>query len=190
MQVKTAVHESVLDDIRQGLTATVRVDAFKEKSYRGTVQSVAVLPDQDSWMSSDTKEYETIVTVDEEVEQLKPGMTAVVEIHVDLLENVLSVPVQAIKEIKGDTWCYVDGGRSIERRPVTLGRTNDKFVEVRAGLEEGDRVVLNPMAIMDEESDDGKTEISPEGDPGEPPPKRTPPLPRTDADPKIAGRSR
>lgn len=148
MQVKTAVHESVLDQIKPDLPATIRVDAFPDKSYRGTVKSVAVLPDQGSWMSSDTKVYETIVTIDEDVERLKPGMTAVVDIHVALLRDVLSVPVQAIDQIKNDCWCYVEADGGLERRLVTLGSTNEKFVEVRTGLAAGDRVVLNPMAIL------------------------------------------
>jgi len=167
MQVKTAVHESVLDEVKAGLPATIRVDAFPERSYRGSILSVAVLPDQGGWMSSDTKVYKTTVTVDEEVQQLKPGMTAVVEIHVDRLKDVLSVPVQAVVQIGSESWCYVGDGGSVERRVVQLGRTNTKFVEIREGLVEGDRVVLNPMAIVDEAQQEEQS-ISPEGD--SPPP--------------------
>jgi RND family efflux transporter MFP subunit len=149
MQVKTAVHESVLDQIKRGLTATIRVDAFPEMRYRGSVASVAVLPDQGGWMSSDTKVYETVVTIDESVRQLKPGMTAVVEIHVDHLADVVSVPVQAIVQIEDQTWCYVEENGRPMRRCVRLGMTNNKFVEVTSGLEVGERVVLNPSAIPD-----------------------------------------
>jgi HlyD family secretion protein len=161
MQVKTAVHESVLDQIQRDLSATVRVDAFPDRTYKGSVQSVAVLPDQGGWMSSDTKVYETYVTIDEEVLRLKPGMTAVVEIHVDRLEDVLSIPVQSVVQVAGDNWCYVDSG-GIERRTLDLGTTNDKFVEVRGGLSVGDHVVLNPSAIMEQSGKNG-TDISPEG---------------------------
>lgn len=162
MQVKTAVHESVLDQIQQGLPATIRVDAFPDRTYTGSVQSVAVLPDQGGWMSSDTKVYETYISIDEEVKRLKPGMTAVAEIHVNRLENVLSIPVQSVVQVAGDSWCYVDKSGAVERRILDLGLTNDKFVEVRKGLEVGDRVVLNPSAIMDEGERSG-TAISPDG---------------------------
>ncbi len=158
MQVQTAVHESVLDQVRIGLRATIRVDAFPNRSYEGTVQSVAVLPNQEGWMTSDTKIYDTTVIIDEEVQQLKPGMTAVVEIHVDLLEDVLSVPVQAVVQVENDSWCYVESHGKIERRLLTLGRTNDKFVEIRKGLSQGDQVVLNPMAIVDESELQRKSE--------------------------------
>ena len=83
MQVKTSVHESVQNKIEEGLTATIRIDAFPDRAYSGTVKSVGVLPDQGSWHSGDTKMYETYVTIDEAVEQIKPGMTAMVEIQID-----------------------------------------------------------------------------------------------------------
>ncbi len=149
MQVKTAVHESVLDRIKKGLNASIRVDAFPDRQYNGTVQSVAVLPDQGGWMSSDTKVYSTVVTIDQEVEQLKPGMTAVVQIHVDHLRDVLAIPVQSIVQIGNSTWVYVQEKGHPARRAVELGVTNDRFVQIRNGLSFGDQVVLNPTAIAD-----------------------------------------
>ncbi len=153
MQVNTAVHESVLDQVRPGLKAVVRVDAFADRSYQGTVKSVAVLPDQGGWLASDTKVYKTIVTVDEEVAQLKPGMTAVVEIDIEQLKNIVSVPIQAIVQRGSENWCYVKTPGDVEKRPVTLGKTNDKFVEIKQGLTDNDMVVLNPTSLVDEENE-------------------------------------
>jgi HlyD family secretion protein len=158
MQVKTAVHESVLDLIAPGLPTTVRVDAFPDRSYDGTVRSVAVLPDQDNWMSSDTKVYRTVVSIDQEVDQLKPGMTAVVEIHVADLHDIIAVPVQAIRQVRGESWCHV-GADGSDRRKVVLGRTNEKFIEVTEGLREGEIVVLNPEALFD---DAGALDLEPQ----------------------------
>ncbi|NLF73707.1 MAG: efflux RND transporter periplasmic adaptor subunit [Candidatus Anammoximicrobium sp.] len=165
MQVKTSVHESVLDQVKPDLTASVRVDAFPERLYRGTVKSVAVLPDQGGWFNSDTKVYQTIVTIDEPVERLKPGMTAVVEIRVDRLQNVVTVPIQAVVQVGKETACYVAGAGAPVRRSVKLGRTNDKAVQILEGVAAGDRVVLNPMAIAEEvqRPADGEPKQDPEG---------------------------
>ncbi len=149
MQVKTAVHESVVDRVKSGLHATIRLDAFPDRHYEGAVQSVAVLPDPGGWLSSDTKVYNTVVTIDEQVDQIKPGMTAVVEMHIDLLHDVLCVPVQAVIQRGEVTWCYVLVNRVPEQRPVVVGKTNDKFVEICEGLSEGDVVVLNPISDSD-----------------------------------------
>ncbi len=161
MEVKTGVHESVLDWIHEGLPATITVDAFPDRKYKGSVKSVAVLADPGEWHSSDVKVYTTIVTIDEEVDRLRPGMSAVVDIHVERVEDVLSVPVQAIVQVGKDNWCYVDANGPVELRRVTIGKTNEKFVEIREGLEEGDRVVLNPMSLVDEGQGNGN-EIGPE----------------------------
>ena len=159
MQVKTKIHESVLDKVCPGLPVTVRLDAFPDRSYDGEVQFVSVLPDT----GEKAKVYTTLVTILEDVEHLRPGMTAVCEIHVDLLRDVISVPVQAIQQIRHDSWCYVDNGRGVERRLVKIGATNEKFVEIRDGLVEGDRVVLNPDALFENDAASDGT-ITPDRD--------------------------
>ena len=152
MQVKTSVHESVVDRVKSGMPATVRLDAFPDRMYPGTVKSVAVLPDPGGWLSSDTKVYNTVVMIDQQVDQIKPGMTAVVEINIDYLHDALCVPVQAIVQRGDDTWCFVLVNGVPQKRPVVLGKTNDKFVEVSKGISEGEEIVLNPSSIMAEEA--------------------------------------
>ena len=93
--------------------------------------------------------YETYVTVDEEVDQLKPGMTAMVEIHVDRIAEVLTVPVQAVQQKEKETFLYVERNGHVERQQIEVGGTNDKFVEVKTGITDGDRVVLNPLSVVE-----------------------------------------
>ena len=77
---------------------------------------------------------------------------------------IVGVPVQSVVQIEDQTWCYVKSGRSVEKRAVSLGRSNDKFVEIRDGLHEGDEVVLNPTAVTDESSSQKEeTVLSPDG---------------------------
>lgn len=151
MEVKTKVHESVLDRIDVGLEVAVTVDAFPGREYKGTVKSVAVLPERTSY--SDTRSYETIITIDEDVEQLKPGMTAVSEIKVDYLSQVNAVPIQAIIQRSGTNWIYVDQSGAVERREISLGQSNDQYVCILDGLNSGERVVLNPAALLDDDEE-------------------------------------
>jgi hypothetical protein len=169
MQVKTQVHEAVLDQVRPGLPATVKIDAFPDELHYAVVNDVAVVPSSTGYYSSGVKTYETVVHIDGEVENLKPGMTAVVEIHVDRIKDVLTIPVQAVVQREKDNWCYVDTGSGVERRSLDLGRSNDKFVQIQGGLGEGERIVLNPMTIL-EEIETQENQISPEiGEPDEMP---------------------
>ncbi len=79
-------------------------------------------------------------------------MTAVVEIDIEQLTDVLSVPIQAIVQRADKNWCYVRVDNQLEKREITLGKTNDKFVEIKQGSQDGDVVVLNPMSLVDEQT--------------------------------------
>lgn len=149
MQVRTQIHEAVLDQVRVGLPVTIRIDAFPNRTYQGVVSDVSVVPSKNS--STNAKTYDCVVQIPEEVQQLKPGMTAVSEIHVERLKDVITVPVQAIVQIDNETWCYVQTETGARKQIVELGRNNDKFVHLRSGIEAGTHVVLNPMAIYKQE---------------------------------------
>ncbi len=148
MQVETSIHESSLDRIQPGLKVTVTVDAFPDRSYNGTVKSVAVLPERNYY--SDTQKYKTVITIDEAVSSLKPGMTAVSEVKVDYLADVNAVPIQAVVQRSGQSWLYVKRNDQVDRRRVSLGQSNDQFVVVTDGVQAGEFVVLNPDNLIDE----------------------------------------
>lgn len=150
MQVQTSVHESDLDQIEIGMKANITVDAFPGKNYLGTVQSIAVLPDQNGWLGSDTKVYATVVTIDEEVNQLKPGMTAVTEIMIDSIEDALTVPLQAVIERKEQTWVLVKSAEGLRPTAVDTGRQTDSDVQIVGGLDPGAKVALNPREFIDD----------------------------------------
>jgi len=149
MQVKVKIHESKVKKIQKGQKAEIRVDAYPNKVLSGTVQSVATLANGGSpWMPNAVKEFETIVTVDvlPPGASLKPGMSAEVSIKANYLPSVTLVPVQAVAERAGQHVVYVSAGRNVERRDVTVGESNEKFVEIKEGLEVGEQICLDARA--------------------------------------------
>jgi multidrug efflux pump subunit AcrA (membrane-fusion protein) len=76
-------------------------------------------------------------------------MSAEVEFDVDRGLDVLAVPTEAVAVEEGHDVCYVAGVDGLERRAVTLGRSNRNFLEVKKGLAEGDQVILRPEKIDD-----------------------------------------
>ncbi len=149
-----------------GQTATVRVDAKPDRTFTGRVRTVAAVASQQDWMSSEVKLYQTIVSIDDsDVAGLKPDMSAEVNIQVDpAAEKVLAVPIQAVvggAEGGGSRQVFVlDESGQPQPRPVKLGAYNDRMVEVKEGVAEGDVVVLNPKAIVGD-----KVRVREEGDP-------------------------
>lgn len=136
-----------------GQKAFIRLDAFPTKGYNGTVKNVANVASQADFLSSDVKVYQTIVSIEGRVENLKPGMSAEVTILADQsTEPVISVPIEAVVgtiSMGTKRKCFVldDANHPIER-DVSLGLSNNKVVEVREGLQVGDRVVQNPAPLL------------------------------------------
>ena len=60
------------------------------------------------------------------------------------LDSVIHVPVQAVFQDAGETICFVREGDAAEPVQVEVGADNAKWVEIKAGLEEGQTVLLVP----------------------------------------------
>ncbi|MHC5540160.1 efflux RND transporter periplasmic adaptor subunit, partial [Singulisphaera rosea] len=152
IQVNSKIHESIVDRLKVGLRARIRVDAFSDKEFTGVVKDVAPLPDPSNFFNRDIKVYTCHVSIDEPISGLRPGMTAQVDILVTELDNVLSVPVQAVVSYDRKDHVAVkrpDGG--VDWREVTLGMTNDKSVEVKEGVKPGESVSLEPASLLSDE---------------------------------------
>ncbi len=145
MQVKVNIHESLIKKLRVGQKAEIRIDAFPNIVFVGTVTSVSQLADSTRpWLSGGVKQYPTVVKIDSlQGHDLKPGMTAEVRVLVGQLDNVLVVPVQAIAEHKGDFYAFVDLPGKVELRKVKIGDNNETHVQVIEGLAEGESVALD-----------------------------------------------
>jgi multidrug resistance efflux pump len=171
MLVNTKVHEALVSRVRAGQPATIRVDSFPDQQMHGKVETVATISSQQDWLSADVKVYATKVSIEEFVAGLKPGMSAEVTITIgDMLENVLTVPIQAIigsAELGKHRKCFVMTSEGPVERDVVVGMSNERMVEIRQGLQAGDDVVLNPKVLvgdkvktrqagsMDRKKDDG-----------------------------------
>lgn len=141
-----------------GQRAFVRIDAYPTKVYPGRVKSVATVASAADFLSSDVKVYQTLVAIDSNVENLKPGMSAEVTIIADeTKEPVLTIPIQSVVgslAMGAKRKAYVlDADGQPRLRDITVGASNDRMVEILDGVEEGDRVVLNPRPLLGENSD-------------------------------------
>ncbi len=156
MFVKTKVHEALVSRVKPEQPAKVRLDAFPERSFAAKVKTVATVADQGDWLSSDVKAYQTMVSIEEDVESLglKPGMSAAVTIFTEQRsEDALTIPIQAIMGTAGigkKQKCYVMTPQGPKEREITIGISNEKMVEVTEGLEEGEQVVLNPRSLQND----------------------------------------
>ena len=150
MQVKALVHETKVDQLRLGMRAQIKI---QDREFQGEITSIANQAEASNWFQGNVKEYATLIKIDGEPEDLKPGMTAEIEILVAEKKGVLQVPVQCVVESGNKFRAYVKTPRGVEVREVVLGGTNDTVLEIVDGLKEGELVLLNPRADVPDASD-------------------------------------
>jgi RND family efflux transporter MFP subunit len=177
MVANVKIHESYIKKIKRGQKARITIDAFPDQVLTGEVTKLGVLPDsQNRYLNPDMKVYRTEVTIDGTHDWLKPGMSAKVEIFVDKLENVVYVPLQAVVSRDGKQVCYVANGGRPEKREVEVGQFNDEFIEIKAGLQAGELVLLHPPEAVAPASGAAK-ETETDGTSSPPPTDTAPPTP-------------
>ncbi|MFQ5505996.1 MAG: efflux RND transporter periplasmic adaptor subunit [Planctomycetota bacterium] len=171
MQAKIQVHEADINKLEVGQAAKVTMDTYPGLVLNGKVSKIASVAGGGSnpwsYSLSSVKKFGVEVTLengDKEL-KLKPGISAKVEIYIDKRPDALFVPLQCVFIQDGEHLTYVrgDDGKPVARK-LEIGLSNDSYVEILDGLEEGDRVLLynpNLPTTKDEEAEGSKEEGKP-----------------------------
>jgi HlyD family secretion protein len=151
MRVNVFVHEPLVDRLKPGQSARIKVEAAPDEVLTGVVRSVAPRIDPNIYLANGRKIYPTFVEFDKSRLNLRPGMSAAVEIVFEEAENVLQVPISCVfvsEKGEQDFVAVKSPGGAVEWREVTLGRADQRVIEIKAGLKPGDLVVREPKAGM------------------------------------------
>jgi HlyD family secretion protein len=154
MQVNARIHESKISMVREGLPATVHVDARAGEAYHGEVAMVSLVATSGNWPNFNLKEYITFIKLTDDIDKvskLKPGLTAEVEILIDRLSDVLQAPVQSFVERGGRYFAWALEGDKPVRREVKIGKSNDQMTEILSGFAEGEKIVQTPRTLLPKE---------------------------------------
>lgn len=144
MKLQVKIHESYINQVRVGQAAFVVLDAMPDQRFLGEVRKVAPIPDSGSrWANPNLKVYATEIRILDELPDVKPGVSARAEIVVTNLQDVLTVPIQAVTTWKGKQVVYLARAPQTPV-PVNVGMYNTKFIEVTSGIEAGDRILMSP----------------------------------------------
>lgn len=162
MQVDSNVSESDIGNVQPGLRAVFKVDTFPDREFEGSVHQVRQAP----ITVQNVVTYDVVVNVDNPELLLKPGMTANVTIVTAQRDNVLRVPMDALRfapagtplsqanALDGTTasgrharvWVPGIGG-AIQPVSVTIGLDDGTHVElIDSQLHAGDRVVTDEIS--------------------------------------------
>lgn len=192
MKVSIKVHESHISMVREGLPAFVVLDSLPDQRFRGKINKVALLPDkQSSWANPNLKVYNTEILVVDKLPDVKPGVSARAEIVIAQLDDVITVPIQAVTTRRGKQVCYVRSFTGPQPREVEVGLFNNRQIEIRSGVQAGEEVLLAPPfddpgefreeVIREDEKLEGMPKERPSGPPaGKGPPGGAKPAPAAD----------
>jgi RND family efflux transporter MFP subunit len=142
------VYQEDLPYVKIGTEATIDVPSIDGRTFRGKVQFISPVLD------ASTKTAAVRIAVRNTADlQLKPQMFANVTVQSPLSRNVLSVSQQAVIHTGQRNIVIVSLGNGyFKPQEVKLGMSAEGYVQILAGLHEGQTVVTSSQFLIDSES--------------------------------------
>ncbi|HET8564675.1 MAG TPA: efflux RND transporter periplasmic adaptor subunit [Candidatus Binatia bacterium] len=139
--VDVEVSEVDINSVSIGQPVTLTFDAILGKEYHGQVVEVA----QTGTAVQGVVNFKVTVELTDADQDVKPGMTAAVNIVVNEMEDVLLVPNRAVRLVEGERVVYLLVEDQPVKTEISLGASSDTMSVVTGGdVKEGDTVILNP----------------------------------------------
>jgi len=135
--IKLQASEVDITNIHPGQKATITLSAFSGKTFVGTVDQV----DTTGTISSGVVTYNVFITFVAPPSDIKPGMSATVNIQTARKDNVLIIPSSTVQTTNGQSTVRVLQNGQITSITVETGISSDTDTEITSGLSEGDMVI-------------------------------------------------
>lgn len=183
MEVAVEVNENDIVNVRIGDSASIEVDAFPNKKFYGQVSEIAYSATVMGAGSTDQiTNFKVRISVDRNSylqdaqlmrgipanqSPFRPGMSAQVQIFTERKDQVIAVPIQSVTLEKKEDDANAQGDQKskeivfvyengiVKSVPVKTGISDERFIEIEEGLEEGALVVTGPYRVISKELTDG-----------------------------------
>lgn len=147
------IDELDISKVKVGQEVTVTADAVQGQTFKGKVTKINMAGTTTNGVTT----YPIEVQI-EDTEGLLPGMNVSTEIIVNQVEDVVAIPVGAV--VRGDKVLVKTGNTSTDDPTVPAGYeyvnvetgvSNDQYVEIKSGINEGDEIayIFSASANMD-----------------------------------------
>ncbi len=177
MEAQVEVNENDIPRVKLGDTAAIEIDAYTDHKFKGIVTEIAnsakttgVSADQVT--NFDVKilvlpESYKALTNENNLNPLRPGMSATVDIQTEIREGIITVPIQSVttrtdttKVVQNlsdeviRTLVFVTDGERALAKDVKTGIQDNSYIEIISGVSEGDRVVSAPFSAISKKLSD------------------------------------
>ncbi len=160
MRVIANVDEADIGAVQEGQRVDFEVDAYPEDTFRGTVVQVRL----QATTTSNVVTYQVVIDAPNPDLKLKPGLTANVTIYTLDKQDVLAVPVRALrftpeneKYQENSVWRQLRD-ETLERVSVVTGVSDGVQTEILEGLSQGDRIVTGTRLVSSKAKADAKNQ--------------------------------
>ncbi|HOZ20992.1 MAG TPA: efflux RND transporter periplasmic adaptor subunit [bacterium] len=186
MEVISEIDENEVVLVELGDKTTIEVDAIPDTTFEGKVTEIAhVATTTGAGTQEQVTNFDVKIGVTSNVDRLRPGMSATVDILTETRQNVLYIPIQSVtaRDLKADS-LKASAGKSRKNRPekdqaddkeaqkltelvfvvengkvkaapVKTGISDDTHIEIISGLTEGQKVVTGSYKALSKLLKDG-----------------------------------
>jgi HlyD family secretion protein len=165
MEAEVEVDETDVVGVAIGQVAEVLVDAFPDIVIYGKVTEIGSSALQKVTASEESKDFKVVITLEEPPKSLKPGLSASADIIIAEREDVLTVPISALvlqedeesdsKDTKPAEGLYlVQPDNRVKFVPVEKGIMGELKIEITAGIEAEQTIVVGPYSALRQLKDD------------------------------------
>ena len=147
-QLEGSIDEIDVLHITPGMNAFITIDAESSLNVSGVVEEISITPSvqQGVVAYSVTVGLESVPSV-----QLRDGLSAVAEIVIENSPNQIAIPLNAIRGPEDNPFVLIKTESAVENRAVRLGLSDDFWVSVVDGLDEGETILVQGKPIVGEE---------------------------------------
>ncbi len=177
MEVSVDVNENDIIRVKTGDTANIEVDAYLKETFKGIVTEIANSASNELQSSDQVTNFNVKIRIlssfythliDESNNvPFRPGMSATVEIQTESVKDVIAVPIQSVtlrKELSdslnmdknqdGKECVFIIEDDIAKVKFVEVGIQNNNYIEIKSGVEEGQKVVVSPFRTISKDLED------------------------------------
>jgi HlyD family secretion protein len=142
MKAVVKINETQVPRLRMGQRALVRIVGTPDP-VAATITKISPMADGGSrWWNPDLREYPVEMVLDQSPPDVRPGLSAQVEIFVEQIHNTLAVPLAGIYSQGKESYVFVRRGEEVEPVKVDIGGASETHAAVARGLKRGEDVLI------------------------------------------------
>jgi macrolide-specific efflux system membrane fusion protein len=138
--VQAQVDETDIGKVKLGQAAVISLDAYPDTKIKGTVDHIYY----ESEIINNVTIYQVNIIPERVPAIFRSGMSTDVDIIEQRKENILMIPLEAVKQDAEGNFVLLGQGKGEKpvKRRVQLGISDDNNVEVISGLETTDKIII------------------------------------------------